>query len=132
MNPALRDSEELAKAKKRPEFYRLQFSGEFVEARSALLPPDIVDAAILTGKQELLPAEVKDARAALGCDFATSGDDCSASICATFRDYLPARRELNFAPVANASASVNTSFSGGRVRPPENLFSRRKRCSSRE
>jgi hypothetical protein len=85
-NPTLTDSEELAKARKnRPEYYKLYFSGEFVEARSALLPAEFVDAAMALGKSAFSPREVKG-NAAGGCDFASSSDDCAAAIAVRTED----------------------------------------------
>lgn len=75
MNPALANSEELEKARKRPEYFRLYFSGEFVEARQALIPADLVDAAMAIG----LPTEIQG-NAAGGCDFAASSDDCASAV----------------------------------------------------
>lgn len=79
MNPSLERSEEFQKARKRggPSF-QLYWSGEFVKARSGLLPPTLVDAAIMSGRIEIPPAECIGA-AAVGCDFATGGDTKSAN-----------------------------------------------------
>ncbi len=83
MNPSLLASEEFQKAQKKPESFKLFYSGEFVDARAGLLPPELVDAAIMPGKPELPPAECEGS-AAVGCDFAIGGssgaDDCAAAI----------------------------------------------------
>lgn len=79
MNPALANSEELEKARKRPEYYKLYFSGEFVEARQALLPVELIDAAMANSKPEMTVEESKG-YAAGGCDFAASLDDCAAAV----------------------------------------------------
>src|SRR5207244_1314368 len=39
MNPSLLASEEFQKAAKKPEYFKLYYSGEFVDARAGLLPP---------------------------------------------------------------------------------------------
>jgi len=85
MNPSLAESEELKKAQKRPEYFQLYFSGEFVEARQALIPAELVDAAIVSGKFEFTPEEVKGS-AAGGCDFAASSDDSAAAIAIRTKD----------------------------------------------
>ena len=84
MNPALLESEEFQKAQKKPEYFKLYYSGEFVDARAGLLPAALVDAAIMVGRAEIPPAECAGA-AAVGCDFATGGEDkppcdCAAAI----------------------------------------------------
>jgi hypothetical protein len=82
-NPSLLESEEFQKAKKKIEYFNLYYSGDFVAARSGLLPPALVDAAITVGRAELPPAECAGA-AAVGCDFAIGGssgaDDAAAAI----------------------------------------------------
>ncbi len=84
MNPSLLESEEFQKAQKKPESFTLFYSGELVNARAGLLPVALIDAAIMPGKAELPPAECVGA-AAVGCDFATSGDDCAAAIAVKVR-----------------------------------------------
>ena len=87
MHPALLQSEEFQKAQKKIESFNLFYSGNFVSARAGLLPPALVDAAIMSGKAELPPAECVGA-AAVGCDFATGGDaenskapdDCASAV----------------------------------------------------
>lgn len=79
MNPSLAGSTEIEKARKRVEHWKMFYSGEFIDARSALLPADLVDAAIAPNRPEFSPAEVRG-NAAGGCDFAASGDDCAAAI----------------------------------------------------
>lgn len=88
-NPLLLQSEEFLKAKKKPEYFKLYYSGEFVDARAGLLPPELVDAAIMSGKAEIPPAECEGS-AAVGCDFATGGegstpDDCASAIAVKVR-----------------------------------------------
>jgi hypothetical protein len=88
MNPSLLASEEFQKAQKKPEYFKLYYSGEFVDARAGLLPAALIDAAIMQGKAELPPAEC-DRAAAVGCDFAIGGgagaDDCAAAIAVKVR-----------------------------------------------
>lgn len=89
MNPSLLKSEEFQKAQKKIESFKLFYSGEFVNARAGLLPAALVDAAIMSGKAELAPAECVGA-AAVGCDFATGGEDqppcdCAAAIAVKVR-----------------------------------------------
>lgn len=91
MNPSLERSEEFQKARKKggPSF-ALYWSGQFVKARSGLLPPNLIEAAITSTP----PAPKGRAYvAALGCDFATgsdresrkSPDDCAAGIAVKYR-----------------------------------------------
>lgn len=83
MNPSI-ERAELEAAKKRPEYFQAMYSGEFVEARNALLPPDLVDDAVLPGTTVIPPGSpaLKVGRAFGAVDFATSTDDCAAAICA--------------------------------------------------
>lgn len=81
MNPALARSEEFVKALKRPEYFALYFSGEFVDAVQTLLPGDLVDACFDLGRPEVPSGESGGALSALGCDFAATSDDCAAAIC---------------------------------------------------
>jgi hypothetical protein len=91
-NPSLLESEEFRKAQKKPEYFKLYYSGEFVDARAGLLPPALIDAAVMSGRAELPPAECVGA-AAVGCDFATGGDaenskapdDCAAAVAVKVR-----------------------------------------------
>lgn len=89
MNPSLLRSEEFQKAQKKIESFKLFYSGEFVLARAGLLPAALVDAAIIFGKAQFSPAECVGS-AAVGCDFATGGEDqppcdCAAAIAVKVR-----------------------------------------------
>jgi hypothetical protein len=81
-NPSLAESEEYKRALKRPEHWKLFYSGEFCDARSALIPANFIESAVPKGRTEVPPEEVSGCWAGLGCDFAQSSDDCAAAIVA--------------------------------------------------
>lgn len=85
MNPTLANSEEVEKARKRPEHYDLFYSGNFVDSSKALIPGNVVDRAFarFKGREEIRADDplLKGSVGALGCDFAASRDDSAACLC---------------------------------------------------